>query len=79
MSERSIDQKLVARVQKGDKAAFDMLVRKYQHKVAKLVARFVRDRGEIEDVTQEAFIKAYRAPGFLIGPCRILAGLQAAW
>lgn len=63
ISERSIDQKLVARVQKGDRAAFDMLVRKYQHKVAKLVARFVRDRGEIEDVTQEAFIKAYRAIG----------------
>lgn len=61
MSERSIDQKLVARVQKGDKGAFDLLVRKYQHKVAKLVARYVRDRTEIEDVTQEAFIKAYRA------------------
>ena len=63
MSERSIDQKLVARVQKGEKSAFDLLVRKYQHKVAKLVARYVRDRGEIEDVTQEAFIKAYRAIG----------------
>src|SRR5690606_19657196 len=63
MSERSIDQRLVARVQKGDKTAFDLLVRKYQHKVAKLVARYVRDRGEIEDVTQEAFIKAYRAIG----------------
>lgn len=61
MSERGIDQKLVARVQKGDKAAFDLLVRKYQHKVAKLIARYVRDRAEIEDVTQEAFIKAYRA------------------
>ena len=63
MSERSIDQKLVVRVQKGDKGAFDLLVRKYQHKVAKLIARYVRDRGEIEDVTQEAFIKAYRAIG----------------
>jgi RNA polymerase sigma-70 factor (ECF subfamily) len=63
MSERSIDQKLVSRVQKGDKAAFDLLVRKYQHRVAKLVARYVRDRGEVEDVTQEAFIKAYRAIG----------------
>lgn len=62
-SERSVDQKLVARVQRGDKAAFDLLVRKYQHKVAKLIARYVRDRGEIEDVTQEAFIKAYRAIG----------------
>lgn len=63
MDERSVDQKLVARVQKGDKAAFDLLVRKYQHKVAKLVSRFVRDRSEVEDVTQEAFIKAYRALG----------------
>ena len=51
------------RVQRGDKAAFDLLVLKYQHKVAKLVARFVRDRREVEDVTQEAFIKAYRAIG----------------
>lgn len=63
MSERSVDQMLVARVQKGDKSAFDLLVRKYQHKVAKLVSRYVRDRGEVEDVTQEALIKAYRAIG----------------
>jgi len=63
MSERSIDQKLVVRVQKGDKTAFDLLVRKYQHKVAKLVSRYVRDRREVEDVTQEAMIKAYRAIG----------------
>ena len=63
MSERSVDQKLVVRVQKGDKTAFDLLVRKYQHKVAKLVSRYVRDRREVEDVTQEAFIKAYRAIG----------------
>jgi len=63
MSERSIDQKLVVRVQKGDKTAFDLLVRKYQHKVDKLVSRYVRDRREVEDVTQEAFIKAYRAIG----------------
>ena len=63
MSERSIDQKLVVRVQKGDKTAFDLLVRKYQHKIAKLISRYVRDRREVEDVTQEAFIKAYRAIG----------------
>ena len=61
MVERSVDQELVARVQRGDKAAFDLLVRKYQHKIAKLVSRYVRDRTEVEDVTQEAFIKAYRA------------------
>jgi len=61
MVERSIDQQLVARVQKGDKGAFDLLVRKYQHRIAKLVSRYVHDRAEIEDVTQEAFIKAFRA------------------
>jgi RNA polymerase sigma-70 factor (ECF subfamily) len=61
MSERDIDQKLVVRVQRGDNTAFDLLVRKYQHKVAKLVGRYVRDHAEAEDVTQEAFIKAYRA------------------
>jgi RNA polymerase sigma-70 factor (ECF subfamily) len=61
MVERSVDQELVVRVQRGDKAAFDLLVRKYQHKIAKLVSRYVRDRAEVEDVTQEAFIKAYRA------------------
>ena len=61
MVERSVDQQLVVRVQKGDKAAFDLLVRKYQHRIAKLVSRYVHDRAEVEDVTQEAFIKAYRA------------------
>jgi len=61
MVERSIDQELVTRVQKGDKSAFDLLVRKYQHKIAKLISRYVYDRAEVEDVTQEAFIKAYRA------------------
>lgn len=61
MDERGVDQKLVARAQRGDKTAFELLVRKYQHKVAKLVSRYVRDRGEVEDVTQETFIKAYRA------------------
>src|SRR4030067_1076496 len=63
MSERSIDQKLVLRVQQGDKTAFDLLARKYQHKIAKLISRYVRDRREVEDVTQEALIKAYRAIG----------------
>ncbi len=67
MSERGIDQKLVVRVQKGDKTAFDLLARKYQHKIAKLVSRFVRDRSEVEDVTQEALIKAYRAIGSFRG------------
>lgn len=55
------DQQLVQRVQKGDKRAFDMLVIKYQHKIMALVSRYVRDSAEVQDVTQEAFIKAYRA------------------
>jgi RNA polymerase sigma-70 factor, ECF subfamily len=61
MSDRVVDQELVERAQAGDKRAFDLLVLKYQRKVQRLVARFVRDSGEIDDVTQEAFIKAYRA------------------
>ena len=55
------DLALVQRVQRGDKTAFDLLVRKYQHKVVKLVARYLRDPADAEDVAQEAFIKAYRA------------------
>ena len=61
MVERNVDQALVNRVQRGEKAAFDLLVRKYQYKVGKLIARYVYDRTEVEDVTQEVFIKAYRA------------------
>jgi len=60
-SEREADQVLVERVQRGDKKAFDLLVLKYQHKVANLISRYIRDPSEVLDVTQEAFIKAYRA------------------
>lgn len=55
------DQQLVERVQQGDKRAFDLLVVKYQHRIASLISRFVHDADEVQDVTQEAFIKAYRA------------------
>lgn len=61
MGERNIDQELVKRVQRGEKAAFDVLVRKYQHKILKLVSRYVHDPHEAMDVTQEAFLKTYRA------------------
>ena len=65
MADRDIDAQLVARAQKGDKHAFELLVEKYQRKLGRLLSRFVRDPAEVEDVTQEAFIKAYRAlPGF---------------
>lgn len=61
MGTEQADQELVARVQKGDKRAFDFLVQKYQHRIVKLIARYVRDPDESLDVAQETFIKAYRA------------------
>lgn len=61
MGDRSIDQQLVEQAQRGDKHAFSLLVSKYQRKLARLLSRFIRDPAEVEDVTQEAFIKAYRA------------------
>ncbi len=65
MSDREIDRQLVERAQQGDKKAFGLLVEKYQRKLARLLSRFIRDPAEVEDVTQEAFIKAYRAlPAF---------------
>jgi len=60
-SQEVTDQQLVERVQRGDKHAFDLLVLKYQHKIVGLVGRYLRDQSEVQDVTQEAFIKAYRA------------------
>lgn len=65
MSEQEIDQQLVERVQRGDQAAFDILVKKYQHKIMSLISRYVKQPGDVADVAQEAFIKAYRAlPNF---------------
>ena len=61
MSNQASDKKLVERVQKGDKGAFDLLVLKYQHKIVNLVMRYVRDPELAQDIAQEAFIKAYRA------------------
>jgi len=61
MSEAQVDQLLVERVQKGDKQAFDLLIKKYQHRIVSLVSRYVGDHAEALDVAQEAFIKAYRA------------------
>ena len=59
------DRQLVERVQRGDKSAYDLLVLKYQHRIVSLVSRYMRDQDEVLDVTQEAFIKDYRAlPGF---------------
>lgn len=65
MGDREVDQQLVERAQRGDKHAFELLVAKYQRRLGRLISRFVRNAAEAEDVTQDAFIKAYRAlPAF---------------
>jgi RNA polymerase sigma-70 factor, ECF subfamily len=65
VAERDIDRQLVERAQRGDKRAFELLVDKYQRRLGRLLSRFIRDPSEVEDVMQEAFIKAYRAlPAF---------------
>jgi RNA polymerase sigma-70 factor (ECF subfamily) len=61
LSDKDIDQQLVARAQQGEKQAFELLVAKYQRKLLRLISRLVRDPAEAEDVAQDAFIKAYRA------------------
>lgn len=65
MTERDVDQALVERAQQGERRAFDLLVLKYQQRIASLIGRYIRDHAEVLDVTQDAFLKAYRAlPGF---------------
>lgn len=63
MGAKETDQQLVERAQQGDNRAFDLLVKKYQHKIIGLIGRYVHDHAEVHDVAQEAFIKAYRALG----------------
>ena len=63
MDKPNVDLAIVRKVQSGDDAAFNLLVRKYQHKVANLVTRYVYDSGDVEDITQEVFVKAFRAIG----------------
>ena len=63
MGTNLLDAELVKRVQRGDTAAFDLLVQKYQHKVINLISRFVSDHAECQDIAQDAFIKAFRAIG----------------
>lgn len=69
MSEQDTDKALVLRVQQGDQQAFDLLVKKYQHKVMSLISRYVKQAADVPDVAQEAFIKAYRAIGNFRGEC----------
>ena len=75
MSQNESDQRLVARVQRGDRRAFDALVIKYQSRIATLIGRFVRDTDEVMDVTQETFIKAYRAIGSFRGDAQFYTWL----
>ena len=75
MSQNESDQRLVARVQRGDRRAFDALVIKYQSRIATLIGRFVRDTDEVMDVTQETFIKAYRAIGSFRGDAQFCTWL----
>lgn len=63
MSERDVDQLLVERVQRGEKSAFDLLVRKYQHRILAIIGRYISDFSEAQDVAQDTFIRAYRALG----------------
>lgn len=63
MSERDVDQLLVERVQRGEKGAFDLLVRKYQHRILAIIGRYISDFSEAQDVAQDTFVRAYRALG----------------
>ncbi|HET6431474.1 RNA polymerase sigma factor RpoE [Dyella sp.] len=67
MGDNELDHALVERVQKGDKRAFDLLVRKYQHKVIGLVSRYANNHAEAEDIAQDAFVRAWRAIGSFRG------------
>ena len=71
-----LDRELVARVQRGDMAAFDLLVRKYQHRIAALIARYVADRDEVQDVAQETFLRAWRAIGNFRGDAQFYTWLH---
>ena len=73
---QALDQDLVARVQRGDSAAFDLLVRKYQHRTAALISRYVHDWSEVQDVAQDTFIRAYKAIGNFRGDAQFSTWLH---
>src|SRR5690625_1653558 len=75
MKSNDVDTDLVARAQKGDKRAFDLLVLKYQRRIMRLLARMVRDVDELEEFAQETFIKAYRAINQFGGDSAVDTGL----
>ena len=73
---QQMDHELVARVQRGDSKAFDLLVRKYQHRIVALIGRYVSDWSECQDVAQEAFLRAYRAIGSFRGDAQFYTWLH---
>lgn len=73
---QQLDLELVRRVQRGDSAAFDLLVRKYQHRIAALIGRYIPDWSECQDVAQETFIRAYRAIGNFRGDAQFYTWLH---
>lgn len=73
---QQLDLELVRRVQRGDSAAFDLLVRKYQHRIAALIGRYIADWSEVQDVAQDTFIRAYRAIGNFRGDAQFYTWLH---
>lgn len=73
---QQLDLELVKRVQRGDSAAFDLLVRKYQHRIGALIGRYIADWSEVQDVAQETFIRAYRAIGNFRGDAQFYTWLH---
>lgn len=73
---QDLDLDLVRRVQRGDSAAFDLLVRKYQHRIAALIGRYIADWSECQDVAQDAFLRAYRAIGNFRGDAQFYTWLH---
>jgi len=73
---QELDQELVRRVQRGDSAAFDLLVRKYQHRIVGLIGRYIADWSECQDVAQETFLRAYRALGNFRGDAQFYTWLH---
>ena len=73
---QQLDHELIKRVQRGDSAAFDLLVRKYQHRIVALIGRYVADWSECQDVAQETFLRAYRALGNFRGDAQFYTWLH---
>jgi RNA polymerase sigma-70 factor, ECF subfamily len=75
-SSQQLDVDLVKRVQRGDSAAFDLLVRKYQHRIVALIGRYISDWSECQDVAQDTFLRAYRALGNFRGDAQFYTWLH---